>query len=104
MNDVEQQAIRRVLDGDRDAYGVLMERRFATAFRVAFRITGNHHDAEETTQEAFLRARWGAAGTAGSSFDARRSAEKPGLRLQLAGMFPVDVAALDSANREPTEN
>jgi len=56
MDDVDQQAIRRVLDGDRDAYGVLMERHFATAFRVAFRITGNRHDAEETTQEAFLRA------------------------------------------------
>jgi RNA polymerase sigma-70 factor (ECF subfamily) len=56
MGDVDQQAIRRILGGDRDAYGVLMERHFATVFRIAFRITGNHHDAEETTQEAFLRA------------------------------------------------
>src|SRR5580698_6211036 len=56
MGDVDDQAIRRVLGGDRDAYGVLMERHFARVFRVAFRITGNHHDAEEATQETFLRA------------------------------------------------
>lgn len=56
MGDVDQQVIRRVLGGDRDAYGVLMERHFATVFRVSFRITGNHQDAEEASQEAFLRA------------------------------------------------
>jgi RNA polymerase sigma-70 factor (ECF subfamily) len=56
MGDVDQQAIRRVLDGDRDAYRVLMERHFATIFRVTLRITGNDQDAEEAAQEAFLRA------------------------------------------------
>jgi len=56
MGDVDQQAIRQVLGGDRDAYRVLMERHFATIFRVTFRITGNEQDAEEAAQEAFLRA------------------------------------------------
>jgi RNA polymerase sigma-70 factor (ECF subfamily) len=56
MGNVDEQAIRRVLDGDRDAYGVLMERHFARVFRITFRITGNHQDAEEAAQEAFLRA------------------------------------------------
>jgi RNA polymerase sigma-70 factor, ECF subfamily len=56
MGDVDQQAIRRVLGGDRDAYRVLMERHFATIFRVTLRITGNDQDAEEAAQEAFLRA------------------------------------------------
>ena len=56
MGDVDQQAIRRVLGGDRDAYRVLMERHFATIFRVTLRITGNDEDAEEAAQEAFLRA------------------------------------------------
>ncbi len=55
MDDVDQQAIRRVLGGDRDAYGVLMERHFATVFRITFRITGNHQDAEDAAQETFLR-------------------------------------------------
>jgi RNA polymerase sigma-70 factor (ECF subfamily) len=56
MGNVDQEVIRRVLGGDRDAYSVLMERHFATVFRVSFRITGNHQDAEEAAQEAFLRA------------------------------------------------
>ena len=56
MSDVDQQAIRRVLAGERDAYRVLMDRHFATIFRVALRITGNEQDAEEAAQEAFLRA------------------------------------------------
>jgi RNA polymerase sigma-70 factor (ECF subfamily) len=56
MSDVDQQAIRRVLGGERDAYRVLMERHFATIYRVALRITGNESDAEEAAQEAFLRA------------------------------------------------
>ena len=56
MGDVDQQAIRQVLGGERDAYRVLMERHFATIYRVTFRITGNEMDAEEAAQEAFLRA------------------------------------------------
>lgn len=56
MSDVDQQAIRRVLAGERDAYRVLMDRHFATIYRVTMRITGNEYDAEEAAQEAFLRA------------------------------------------------
>ena len=56
MGDVDQHAIRQVLGGDRDAYRVLMERHFATIYRVSLRITGNDQDAEEAAQEAFLRA------------------------------------------------
>jgi RNA polymerase sigma-70 factor (ECF subfamily) len=49
-------AIDRTLAGDRDAFRVLVERHSATIFRLAYRLTGNHHDAEEIVQEAFLRA------------------------------------------------
>ena len=56
MDQVEQEAIRRVLAGDRDAYRVLMERHFSAVLRVSLRITGNAVDAEEAAQEAFLRA------------------------------------------------
>jgi RNA polymerase sigma-70 factor (ECF subfamily) len=49
-------AIERTLAGDRDAYRVLVERHSASIFRLAYRLTGNHHDAEEIVQEAFLRA------------------------------------------------
>jgi RNA polymerase sigma-70 factor (ECF subfamily) len=49
-------AIERTLAGDRDAFRVLVERHSATIFRLAYRLSGNHHDAEEIVQEAFLRA------------------------------------------------
>jgi RNA polymerase sigma-70 factor, ECF subfamily len=54
--EVSDHAIRRaVLTGDKDAYGTLVARYSQTVFRVAFRITGNEHDAEEVVQETFLR-------------------------------------------------
>jgi RNA polymerase sigma-70 factor (ECF subfamily) len=49
-------AIERTLAGDRDAFRILVERHSAVVFRLAYRLTGNHHDAEEIVQEAFLRA------------------------------------------------
>jgi RNA polymerase sigma-70 factor (ECF subfamily) len=49
-------AIERTLAGERDAFRVLVERHSGTIFRLAYRLTGNHHDAEEIVQEAFLRA------------------------------------------------
>jgi len=52
----EQDAIGRVVAGDRDAYRVLMERHMPAVFRLTVRITGNSVDAEEAAQEAFLRA------------------------------------------------
>jgi RNA polymerase sigma-70 factor, ECF subfamily len=48
-------AVERTLAGERDAYRVLVERHSANVFRLAYRMTGNRHDAEEIVQEAFLR-------------------------------------------------
>jgi len=49
-------AVERTLAGDRDAYRGLVERHSHNIFRLAYRMTGNRHDAEEVVQEAFLRA------------------------------------------------
>ena len=49
-------AVERTLAGDPEAFRVLVERHSRGLFRVAFRMMGNAHDAEEIVQEAFLRA------------------------------------------------
>ncbi len=56
MDSDETQIIKRVLAGDRDAYRVLVESHYQYAFRIAYRLAGQQSDAEEITQEAFLRA------------------------------------------------
>jgi RNA polymerase sigma-70 factor (ECF subfamily) len=53
---MEQDAIRRILAGDRDAFRVLMDRHLPTVLRMTYRVTGNPVDAEEAAQEAFLLA------------------------------------------------
>ena len=46
----------RAREGYLDAYELLVQRHSAMAYRVALRLTGNHHDAQDVAQEALIAA------------------------------------------------
>jgi len=52
----EQALIRKVKKGDLDAYGTIIQDYQSSVFNVCYRILGNRQEAEDLTQEAFLRA------------------------------------------------
>lgn len=61
--------VSRAQQGYLDAYELLVQRHSAMAYRVALRLTGSHHDAQDIAQEALIAA-WEnlARFRAGSSF------------------------------------
>jgi RNA polymerase sigma-70 factor, ECF subfamily len=48
--------VARAREGYVDAYELLVQRHSAMAYRVALRLTGNHHDAQDVAQEALIAA------------------------------------------------
>lgn|SRR5213078_542963 len=62
----EDDDLDRARRGDRDAFGRLVRRHQRRVYAAALHILGNHSDADDATQEAFVRAYRGLA-----SFDGR---------------------------------
>lgn len=81
--------LRRIQDGDREAFQTLADRLAPSALALATRVTANRHLAEEAVQEAFLDV-WRRS----DRFDAQRG----GLRQWVLGV--VHHKAVDSVRRE----
>ena len=52
----EAEIIRRILEGDRQAYALLVEEYKSPIYNLAYRMTGNPEDAADLTQDVFIRA------------------------------------------------
>ena len=52
----EAEIVARVLKGDRQAYALLVDEYKSPIYNLAYRMTGNLEDAEDLTQETFIRA------------------------------------------------
>jgi RNA polymerase sigma-70 factor (ECF subfamily) len=52
----DEDLVRRHLRGDLAAFPLLVERHTRTVYNLAFRVTGDRAEAENLTQDAFLRA------------------------------------------------
>lgn len=92
--DEERRIVARVLDGDHDAFEVLVRRHGEGLFRYLHRLTGSREDAEDCTQEAFAKA-FSQLGR----FDARRSFKpwlyRIGANLALSHLRGRRVISLD---------
>jgi RNA polymerase sigma-70 factor, ECF subfamily len=53
---VEAEIIARILNGDRPAYALFVEEYKTPIYNLAFRMTGSAGDADDLTQETFIRA------------------------------------------------
>ena len=53
----EENIVRRMIDGDMEAFGTLMERYEKPALRAAWLISGNAADSEDIVQETYLKIR-----------------------------------------------
>jgi len=55
-NPTDAELVEACLEGDRDAFGVLVERHQHHVYKLCYRFVGNHEDASDLAQDVFIRA------------------------------------------------
>jgi RNA polymerase sigma-70 factor (ECF subfamily) len=56
LSEADREAIEACQRGDKEAFDGLMERYHRDVYRLCFRFAGNHEDANDLTQETFIKA------------------------------------------------
>jgi RNA polymerase sigma-70 factor, ECF subfamily len=98
--------------GDKEAFRLLVERHSHALFRLAYRMTGNEHDAEDVVQEALVKAyrsldrfedrssvgSWLYRITANCAYDSLRSKQRRG---RLMGDGDPEDAVLETPSADP---
>ena len=56
MKDLEKEWLQQAIDGDANAFGHLVESYDQPVYNLCYRMLGDHYEAEDAAQEAFLRA------------------------------------------------
>lgn len=104
----DEELVRRAQAGDETAFSELMTRHRAVVYRTAWRLTGDHAEADDLSQEAFVKAYRALASFRGESkfrtwvmrivmnlaFTARQ-ARRPSVSIEDAGPLPVAGAPAD---------
>lgn len=111
--------IRAVLDGDRDAFRIVVDRESVSVVRACYRVLGDMHEAEDIAQEAFVSAyrslaTWRGEGPFGAwlaRIAVRLAVRQLGRRRAVTwvrtaadGTFDDGVAALSSHPRSEPEH
>ncbi|HJP89114.1 MAG TPA: sigma-70 family RNA polymerase sigma factor [Candidatus Limnocylindrales bacterium] len=103
----ELQVVQAVLDGDRDAFAILVDREAAAVVRACQRVLSDLHEAEDVAQEAFVTAyrslaSWRGDGPFGAwltRIAVRLALRQLGRRKAVTWLRP---SALDDADQDAT--
>ncbi len=93
--------IARHLDGQQDAFAGLVDRYARHVYAIAYRISGDHAEAEDLTQDAFLRAfralptLRGHGSFAGWLYRVATTTSLDGMRRRAPRQTPLDAALAD---------
>jgi RNA polymerase sigma-70 factor, ECF subfamily len=105
----DRDVVRAVLDGDREAFRVLVDRESAAVVRACYRVLGDMHEAEDIAQEAFVSAyrslaAWRADGPFGAwltRIAVRLAVRQAGRRKAVSWVRRVDDDAPDPMTSLP---